>query len=49
VAGSSNGVTYYNPCATDDGWWYNPKHVDQSLDKVNCVTLHLVEYILENS
>jgi hypothetical protein len=34
-------------CAPDDGWWYHPKHVQQFPDKVNCVTLHLVGYILE--
>jgi len=34
-------------CAPDDGWWYHPKHVEQFLDKINCVTLHLVGYILE--
>ena len=32
-------------CAPDDGWWYHPKHVVP--DKINCVTLHLVGYILE--
>jgi len=35
--------------APDDGWWYHPKHVEQFLDKINCVTLHLVGYILEYS
>jgi len=34
-------------CADDDGWWYHPKHVEQFPDKINCVTLHLVGYILE--
>jgi hypothetical protein len=34
-------------CAPDDGWWYYSKHVEQFPDKVNCVTLHLVGYILE--
>jgi len=34
-------------CASDDGWWYYPKHVEQFPDKINCVTLHLVGYILE--
>jgi len=34
-------------CAPDDGWKYRPKHVDQFPDKINCVTLHLVRYILE--
>jgi len=33
-------------CAPDDGWWYHPKHVEQFPDKINCVTLHLVGYIL---
>jgi hypothetical protein len=27
----------------------NPKHVEQLPDKINCVTLHLVGYILEYS
>jgi hypothetical protein len=34
-------------CAPDDGWWYHPKHAEQFPDKINCVTLHLVGYILE--
>jgi len=34
-------------CAPDDGRWYHPKHVEQFSDKINCVTLHLVGYILE--
>ena len=34
-------------CAPDDGWWYHPKHVEQFPVKINCVTLHLVGYILE--
>jgi hypothetical protein len=34
-------------CDPDDGWWYHPKHVEQFPDKINCVTLHLVGYILE--
>jgi len=33
--------------APDDGWRYHPKHVEQSPGKINCVTLHLVGYILE--
>jgi hypothetical protein len=33
----------------DDGWWYHPKHVEQFPDKINCVTLHFVGYILEYS
>jgi len=38
---------FYPVCAPDDGWWYNPKHVEQIPDKIKCVTLHLVGYILE--
>jgi hypothetical protein len=34
-------------CAPDDWWWYHPKHVEQFPDKIKCVTLHLVGYILE--
>ena len=34
-------------CTLDDGWKYHPKHVEQFPDKINCVTLHLVGYILE--
>ena len=34
-------------CAPDDVWRYHPKHVEQFPDKINCVTLHLVGYILE--
>jgi len=34
-------------CTPDDGWRYHPKHVEQFPDKINCVTLHLVGYILE--
>jgi hypothetical protein len=33
--------------APDYGWRYHPKHVEQFPDKINCVTLHLVGYILE--
>jgi hypothetical protein len=29
-------------CASDGGWWYHPKHVEQFPDKINCETLHLV-------
>ena len=36
-------------CAPDDGWRYHPKHLEQFPDKINCVTLHLVGYILEYS
>jgi len=28
-------------------WWYHPKYVEQFTDKINCVTLRLVGYILE--
>ena len=31
----------------DDGWGYRPKRVERFLDIINCVTLHLVGYILE--
>jgi hypothetical protein len=34
-------------CPADDGWWYHPKHIEQFPDKINCVTLLLVGYILE--
>ena len=30
-----------------DGRWYLPKYVGQFPDKINCVRLHLVGYILE--
>jgi hypothetical protein len=36
-------------CALDDGWWYYQKHVKQFSDKINCVTFHLVGYILEQN
>jgi hypothetical protein len=36
-------------CTLDDGWRYHPRHVEQFSDKINCVTLHLVGYILEYS
>jgi len=36
-------------CTPDDGWWYHPKYVEQFPDKINCVALHLVGYILEYS
>jgi len=36
-------------CTPDDGWWYHPKHVEQFLHKINCVTLHLAGCILEYS
>jgi len=32
--------------APDDGWRYHPKHVEEFLDKINCVTLLLVGNIL---
>jgi len=35
-------------CAPDDGWWFHPNSVEQFPDKINCVTLHLVGYILEH-
>jgi hypothetical protein len=52
AAGSNNGLTISDTvdtvvCALDDGWWYHPKHVEQFQDKIICVTLHLVRYILE--
>jgi hypothetical protein len=47
AAGNCNGVTNTVVCAPDDGWWYHPKHVVQFLNKINCVMLHLVGYILE--
>ena len=31
------------------GWYLHPKHVEQFPDKINCVTLHLVGYIVEYS
>jgi len=34
-------------CAPDDGRWYHPKHEEQFPYKINCVTLHLVGYVLE--
>ena len=34
-------------CAPDDGCRYHPKRVEQFSDIINCVTLHLVGYILE--
>jgi len=36
-------------CAPDDGWGHHPKHAEQFPDKIYCVTLHLVGYILEYS
>ena len=43
----SGGAVDTVVCAPDDGWWYHPKHVEQFPDKINCVTLHLVGYVLE--
>jgi hypothetical protein len=34
-------------CAPDDGWRFHPKYVEQFADKIDFVTLHLVECILE--
>jgi hypothetical protein len=34
-------------CASDNGWKYHPKHVEQFPDIINCVTLYLVGYMLE--
>jgi len=34
-------------CAPDVGKWYHRKHVEQFLDKINCVTLHLIGHILK--
>jgi len=36
-------------CAPDDEWSYHTKHVEQFPDKINCITLHLVGYVLEYS
>ena len=36
-------------CVPDDGWRNHPKHVEQFPDKINCVTLHIVGYVLEYS
>jgi len=33
-------------CAPDDGWRSHLKHVELFTDKINCVQLHLVEYLL---
>ena len=37
------------PAAIAAGSSNHPKHVEQFPDKINCVTLHLVGYILEYS
>jgi hypothetical protein len=34
-------------CTPEDGLRYNLKHVEQFPDKINCVKLHLIGYILE--
>jgi hypothetical protein len=55
AAGKSNGVTNTRCCrysCLGSWWWvvvpseYHLKHVEQFPDKINCVTLHLVGYIL---
>jgi hypothetical protein len=38
--------THARARASDNGWRYYPKHVEQFPD-VNCVNLHLAGYILE--
>jgi hypothetical protein len=43
----SHRYFYLRYSALDDRWWYHPKYVEQFPDKINCVTLHLVGYILE--
>ena len=43
----SGGTTTTVVCSPDNEWWYHPKHVEQFPDKINCVTLLLVGYILE--
>jgi hypothetical protein len=50
---SSNGVTNTRCCRYTclRSWWWvvvPPKTCEQFPDKINCVTLHLVGYILEN-
>jgi hypothetical protein len=44
---SRKTVWLENSLSYDYVWWYHPKHVEQFPDKINCVTLHLVGYILE--
>jgi hypothetical protein len=34
-------------CAPDDGWKYHPKNAEKFPDKIICMTLHFVGYILE--
>jgi len=51
ATGSNNGWLVPNAvdtvtCATDDGWRDHPKYVEQFTDKINCVELHLFEYLL---
>jgi hypothetical protein len=52
TAGSNNDLTNTRCCRYSCllSWWWvlvPLKHVEQFLDKINCVTLHLVGYILE--
>jgi len=52
AADSSNGVTDTRCCRYSclrSWWWVEllPEHVEQFPDKINCVTLHLVGYILQ--
>jgi hypothetical protein len=51
AAGSCNGVTNTRCCRYScmrcDGGRYQPKNIEQFPDKINCVTLHIVRYILE--
>jgi hypothetical protein len=44
----SNQFQHTVVCAPDDERWYHPKHVEQFPDKINCVTLHVVGYVLES-
>jgi len=49
---SSNGVTNTKCCRYSClrswwWWWYHLKHVEQFQDKINCVNLYLVRYIVE--
>jgi hypothetical protein len=44
-----HAVQLYVVCTPDDGWWYHLKHAEHFPDKISCVTLHLVGYILEYS
>jgi hypothetical protein len=52
TADSNNSVTNTRCCRYScmRSWWWvevHPKHVEQFPDKINCLTLHLVGYILE--